>query len=220
MKDKLFVIIPAHNEQKHISSVIKNVKGYTENIIVVDDGSTDNTFKLAKKENVVVLRHIINLGKGAALKTGCVYALKNKADKLVFIDADGQHEPKEIPRFLKELKEAEIVFGSRRFNEKMPLIFKFGNRAINSLNKLLFGINLRDTQSGYRAIRAEAYKKIKWNSSDYSVEAEMVAKAGKKKLKYKEIGIKTIYSDRYKGTTVIDGIKIVLNMLWWRISRW
>jgi glycosyltransferase involved in cell wall biosynthesis len=220
MKDKLFVIIPAHNEQKHIGLVIEKVKKYTKNIIVVDDGSTDNTFNIAKNEKITVLRHIINTGKGAALKTGCIYALKKGAEKLIFIDADGQHEPKEIPRFLKELKNAEIVFGSRTFNEKMPVIFKFGNKVINSLNKLLFGIKLRDTQSGYRAIRADAYKKIKWNSSDYSVEAEMVAKAGKKKLKYKEIGIKTIYSDRYKGTTVIDGIKIVLNMLWWRISRW
>ena len=81
-------------------------------------------------------------------------------------------------------------------------------------------VSLSDTQSGYRAMTARAYRKIRWRSRSYSVESEMVANTGRKRLKYKEIKIKTIYSDKYKGTTVIDGVKIVLNMLWWRISRW
>ena len=75
-------------------------------------------------------------------------------------------------------------------------------------------------QSGYRAMTSEAYQKIKWKSTNYSVESEMIANAGRQRLKYKEITIKTIYSDKYKGTTVIDGVKIVLNMIWWKISRW
>jgi glycosyltransferase involved in cell wall biosynthesis len=214
-----FVIIPAYNEQKHITSVIKKAKKYC-NVIVVDDGSTDRTYELAKKEDVPALRHIVNLGKGAALKTGCEYALKKGAKRLVFLDADGQHEPEEIPHFLSALKEADIVFGSRSLNRKMPLILKFGNWFINKMNSILFGIELSDTQSGYRAMTAQAYKKVRWKASSYAVESEMIANARKHGLKYKELKIKTIYSDKYKGTTVIDGVKIVLNMIWWKISRW
>jgi len=220
MKNDFFVIIPAHNEQKHIPSVIKGVKKYSDNIIVVDDGSTDKTSDVAKKEGVSVLSHVVNLGKGAALKTGCEYALRKRAKRLIFIDADGQHQPQDIPRFLNALKEADIVFGSRALNKRMPFLLKFGNWFINQTNNLLFGVNLRDTQSGYRAMTSEAYDKIKWKSTSYSVESEMVANTGKKRLKYKEIPIRTIYSDKYKGTTVVDGVKIVLNMVWWKLSRW
>lgn len=218
MKRDLFVIIPAHNEQKHIVQVIKNVKPHTHNIIVVDDGSTDRTTELSKKSDVITLRHVINLGKGAALKTGSEYALRKGAKILVFIDSDGQHLPEDIPRFLNALKGNDIVFGSRGLNKNMPFILKFGNWFINKINTLLFGIDLRDTQSGYRAMTSAAYRKIRWKSTKYSVESEMVANAGKKRLKYKEITIKTIYADKYKGTTVIDGVKIVLNMIWWKIS--
>lgn len=220
MKSDVFVIIPAHNEQKHISKVLNKIKRYARNIILVDDGSKDKTFELAKKQDVVVLRHIINLGKGAALKTGCEYALRRGAKRLIFIDADGQHRPEDIPRFLKSLDDTDIVFGSRSLNRRMPFVLKFGNWFINKMNKLLFRIELKDTQSGYRAMTAKAYKKIRWKSTAYSVESEIVANTGRKRLKYKEITIKTIYSDKYKGTTIGDGIKIVLNMFWWKLTRW
>ncbi len=216
------IIIPAHNEQIHITKVLKKTKKYAKasNIIVVDDGSKDKTYDFALQEGVTVLRHVINLGKGAALKTGSEYAIRQGAKILVFMDSDGQHRPEDIPKFLKALQGASIVFGSRVPSKKMPAILKFGNWSINMINSLLFGIKLRDTQSGYRAMTAKAYRKIRWKSTSYSVESEMVALAGKKNLKYKEIPIKTIYSDKYKGTTVIDGIRIVLNMIWWKLTRW
>jgi glycosyltransferase involved in cell wall biosynthesis len=220
MKKSLFVVIPAYNEERYIAGVIKKTKKYTDNILVVDDGSADKTADTAENTGVTVLRHVINLGKGAALKTGAEYALTKGAKKLVFIDADGQHKPEDIPRFVEALKDTDVVFGSRKLNKKMPFLLKFGNAFINKISELLFRIKLRDTQSGFRAMTATAYKKIRWNSNSYSVESEMVARVGKKGLKYQEIDIQTIYSDRYKGTTVIDGIKIVLNMLWWKINRW
>ena len=83
----------------------------------------------------------------------------------------------------------------------------------------MYKIKLKDTQCGYRAFSAKAYKKIKWKSSDYSMESEMIANVGKHHLKYAEIPIQTIYSDKYKGTTIVDGIKIVFNMLLWKIRR-
>jgi glycosyltransferase involved in cell wall biosynthesis len=219
-KSDVFVIIPAYNEQGRISSVINKVKKYSKNIIVVDDGSKDRTSDAAEKNGVILLQHIVNLGKGAALKTGCEYALKKGAKRLIFIDADGQHKPTDIPKFLSVLKDADIVFGSRKLNRKMPFVLKSGNLFINRMSRMLFGVDLKDTQSGYRAMTANAYRKIRWQSSSYSVESEMVALVGKKRLKYKEITIQTIYSDKYKGTTIFDGIKIVFNMIWWKIIRW
>lgn len=219
MKDKVFAVIPACNEDDNIGKVIRETWKYLSNIIVVDDGSKDRTCEEAEKEGVIVLKHIINLGKGAALKTGCDYAVKNGASEIVVLDADTQHEPSEIPNFLRELENADVVLGCRMQSREMPSVLKFGNWFINKTTRLLYGINVHDTQCGYRAFTAEAYKKIRWKSSSYSMESEMLANIGKRKLKYREIPIKTIYADRYKGTTIIDGIKIVCNLFWWRLSK-
>ena len=214
---KIFAIIPAHNEFKNIGKVIRGAKKHVKNVVVVDDGSKDETPRIAKENGAILLRHIINLGKGAALKTGCDFAIKQRADDIIVLDADGQHDPAEIPNFINRLKDADIVFGCRKKRKDMPFIFKFGNWFITQATKFVCGIDLKDTQCGYRAFSSAAYKKIRWNASDYSMESEMIARAGKHKLKYKEVPIATIYSDKYKGTTVLDGIKIVVNMLWWKV---
>jgi len=215
----IWAVIPAYNEEKNITHVVSGVKKYIKNIIVVDDGSKDDTYELAKKAKVIVLRHIVNMGKGATLKTGCDYALKRGAKILIVIDGDMQHDPKEIPNFLNALKNKDIVFSYRKLYKRMPLLLKFGNWFINNTTKLLYGLNLRDTQCGYRAFTADAYKKVRWDSIDYSMESEMIANVGKHRLRYAEIPIQTIYSDKYKGTTPIDGIKIVLNMIFWRLTK-
>jgi len=214
-----FIIIPAYNEDEHIKEVIQKTKRHSQNIVVVDDGSQDNTSTIAQNEGISVLRHVINLGKGAALKTGCDFAFKNKAENIVVIDADSQHDPDRIPQFLESLKETDIVFGYREQPQSMPFILRFGNWFINKITMFLYGIKLKDTQCGYRAFTAATYKKIRWCSPDYSMESEMIANVGKHKLKYKQIPIQTIYSDKYKGTTIIDGVKIVLKMLSWRIFK-
>jgi len=214
-----WVIIPAYNEEKHVGKVIEEVKKYARNIVLVDDGSKDKTSEIGRNKKVIVLRHVVNLGKGAALKTGCDFALLKGAKQIIAIDADGQHEPKEIPNFLKSLGGVDIVFGYRKFSQQMPFVLKLGNKSINTATKMLYGINLKDTQSGYRAFTADAYRKIRWKATDYSMESEMIANTGKNKLKYAEIPIQTIYSDKYKGTTVLDGFKIVFNMIKWRLFK-
>jgi|SRR3989344_1314961 len=212
------VIIPAHNEEKHIQEVIQKVKKYADKIIVIDDGSSDDTFNLAKQEKVTVLHNLINVGKGAALRTGCDYAFSRGAKAVIALDADGQHDPDKIPEFLAKLNESEIVFGYRKFSESMPFVLRFGNWFINKTTFLLYSLNLNDTQCGYRAFTLTAYKKIRWYVSDYSMESEMISRAGKNKLRYSEVPIQTIYNDKYKGTTIVDGVKIVLKMFWWRLS--
>lgn len=218
-KDDIWIIIPAYNEAKRIGPVIDKIKAYSKNIIVVDDGSSDNTSSISKQHKAIVLDHIINLGKGSAAKTGCDYAINKGANILILIDADGQHDPQEIPRFIKALKSSDIVFGFRKFNKNMPAIYKIGNNLINLATYLLYNIRLKDTQSGYRAFTKKAYQKLRWKSSDYSMESEMIANLGKSRLRYRQIPIDTIYSEKYKGTTILDGIKIVFNMILWRFKR-
>jgi len=217
---KVAVIVAAYNEERHISDVVQRIRssGF-DNIIVVSDGSRDKTVKLALAEGVTVLEHITNLGKGAALKTGVEYAIRMGAQALVFVDGDGQHEPEEIPKFVDALKSHDIAFGARQRSKRMPLILRFGNRFLSGFIALLYGIKLDDSQCGFRAVRASAYPLIVWNSTGYTVESEMVAWAGKAKLSYIQVPIKTIYHDKYKGTTALDGFPIAWNMLMWRFHR-
>ena len=213
----IWAVIPAYNEEKSIVDIIKKTGKYAGKVVVVDDGSKDKTKELAEKSSAIVLRHIVNLGKGAALKTGCDFAVKKGAKHIIALDADAQHKPEDMPRFIEKLKKYDMVFSYRKLNRKMPLVLRFGNWFISNIVNILYSIKLNDTQCGFRAFSKEAYKKIRWNASDYSMESEMISKAGKQRLKYTQIPIQTIYSDKYKGTTIIDGMKIILNMLWWKL---
>jgi len=216
-KGKIWAVIPAHNEQKNIAEIVIKTKKYVDKVLVVDDGSRDSTIELAEKANAIVLRHVVNLGKGAALKTGCDFAVKNGAEYIVVLDADLQHKPEDIPRFIEKLRKYDIVFSYRKESRKMPAVLKFGNWLISGIVNSLYKVKLNDTQCGFRAFTKETYKKIRWNASDYSMESEIIARVGKQRLKYVQIPIQTIYSDKYKGTTVIDGMKIVLSMVWWKL---
>jgi len=110
------------------------------------------------------------------------------------------------------------VLAYRKLNKKMPVILKVGNWFINKTINFLYGIKIKDSQCGYRAFTLKAYKKLRWRATDYSMESEMIAKIGKYKLHYTEIPIETIYSDKYKGTTILDGIKIVFNLFLWKLN--
>ena len=215
----LWAIIPAYNEEKNISSIIKKTKKYAGKVVLVDDGSRDRTGRFGKKSGASVLTHIVNLGKGASLKTGCDFAVENGAKYMVVLDADAQHDPSDIPRFAEKLKKYDMVFSYRKASKKMPMVLRFGNWFISATAGIIYNVKITDTQSGFRAFSAEAYKKIRWDASDYSMESEMISRVGKQRLKYVQIPIQTIYSDRYKGTTVLDGIKIVLNMVWWKLFK-
>lgn len=212
------IIIPAYNEEAHIQSVIKDVLAEGYKPIVIDDGSADQTSQKAREAGATVLRHIVNMGKGAAAKTGCDWAVNQGADAIVLMDGDGQHKAKDIKRALKALKGTNIVFGFRQLNDHMPAVMRFGNWLINGMSSRINGIGLRDTQSGFRAMTTDTYRRIRWRSSDYGMESEMIANVAKKKIAYRQIPIDTIYHDNFKGTTVFDGIRIVLRLLKWRLT--
>lgn len=211
------IIIPAYNEGKTIFEVITKTKKFASNILVVDDGSGDNTSAEAARAGAKVVKHKVNLGKGAALKTGCDYILTRGVKKIITMDADGQHDPKEIPSFLSALDQHDIAFGSRKAPTSMPGVFKFGNKAITKTLQLLYGVTVEDSQCGYRSFRTAVYPQLRWDATDYYVETEMAIRAGKKKMKHTTIPIETIYADKYKGTTILDGVRIVLKMIGWKI---
>jgi len=213
-------VIPSFNEEKNISSVVRKTKKYVNKVIVVDDGSKDKTGKFARRAGAIVLTHRINLGVGATNKTGCEAALKLKADIIITLDGDGQHNPKEIPKMIKKIKEGyDIVFGARiKKRKKMPLLRKLGNRLSSNLQNFLFKSKLSDVQSGYRCFTKSAYKKIRWETSGYNVENEIIINVVKNNLRYCEIPIDTVYNDAYKGISPVDGFKILLFIIKKRIT--
>jgi len=220
VQDKTWVIIPAYNEQKYINRVLQKVLRVTQNVIVVDDGSQDQTFHQAQAVTKHTLRHPVNLGKGAALKTGCEFAFQNlNAAAVIFIDGDDQHDPTEITLFFEQLNAGEqIVFGERAMAHQMPLFKIMGNRMASFLLLIFFGMYIPDVPSGFKAMTRQAYEKLKWNAQDYSVEMEIAARVAKNRMHYAIIPIATIYHDLERGMTVIDVIRMSLSILMWKFT--
>lgn len=218
---KIFIVIPAYNEAKRIKAVLEDLKNSGLPIIIIDDGSKDSTFEKAKEHNVIALRHKINLGKGAAIRTGCEAAILMGAEAIIMMDADGQHKGGDLPKFLEKIQSGkfDVVFGSRNMNLGIPLVRFLGNKFASVLISLLFGVYISDLISGYRALTKKAYTGMNLSSSDYGIETEMVIKTAKLKLRYCEIPIETIYYDRFKGVTILDAFGILLNVIKWRIFK-
>jgi glycosyltransferase involved in cell wall biosynthesis len=165
MRNNVFVVIPAFNEENTIMDVIKEIKNNIEaQIIIVDDGSEDKTSENADKFEVKVLKHILNLGQWAALKTGFIHAINNDADIIVTLDADGQHSGKSINELINKLVKckADIVIGSRFIDQDPDMIYHryVGIKLFNLILKLRTGKNFTDCTSGYRAYNSYILKKI------------------------------------------------------------
>lgn len=165
MRGKVFVVIPAYNEEFMIDKVIKDLKKHNyKNIVVVDDGSSDKTYEAASKHKIHVLKHVINLGQGAALKTGIDYALLQGADIIVTFDADGQHQAKEIERMINPIKkkEVEVTLGSRFLSDgsKIPALRRLYLKIGVLVLFVMYGIKLTDSHNGFRAFSRKALQKI------------------------------------------------------------
>jgi glycosyltransferase involved in cell wall biosynthesis len=214
----IFLIIPCFNENRRIKPIINSALKYfpAGQIVLIDDGSL-HQIKLNTK--AVILRHVLNLGKGAALKTGIEYAKSKGASKVILMDGDGQHKPEDLPRFIEKLAEYDVVFGSRRPGLDVPLIRFLGNKFATIYINILFGIYIADILSGFRGFSLDAYPLINWQSLRYGVETEMVARLGKvkDKLSFCEIPIETVYIDKYKGVTILDALHILSESIWWKL---
>lgn len=177
----VIAVIPAYNESSKIGSVIAEASKFVNSIIVVDDGSVDKTKDIATTLNAIVVRNKRNMGKGFALKRGVIECLKYNPDIIVTIDADGQHDPSDIPKLLEPLKseDADVVIGSRYHEETLsdaPLYRRIGLNFLNSINRILVKSSVRDGNSGYRAYSKEVISTIlKYDSAGYGVEVEQLA---------------------------------------------
>lgn len=222
---KIAIIVPEYNENVRAVETIKGILKFTRNkVIVIDDGSTDDSIKVLKKsfwnnERVIIRKHVINLGKGAAMKTGVELAWKLGHEAVIFVDADGQHNPKHLKDFEEKLESSAIVFGYRKLDKQMPWIRKWGNILAANLVKAVFNIKKKDLLSGYLGFRKEVYPKIEWSSPRYGIETEMATKIGKNHLGFSEIRIDTIYIDKYKGVTILDALKVLVQIPFWYFSK-
>jgi len=216
---KIFVVVPAYNEEKRIGGVLSKLKNTGQRVVVVDDGSKDKTLKISKNYTPYVFRHGVNLGKGAALKTGCEAAFSLGAEAIILMDSDGQHKASDLPLFIKALEDGySVVFGSRNMSYGVPLVRYLGNKMVSIMVSALFGIYASDILCGFKAMTKSAYKKIKWVSRGYSVETEIVAMTGQYKLKNCEVPIQTVYYDKFKGLTIEQGLGILLDIIRFRLK--
>jgi len=218
MKDlKVVVIVPAYNEERFIGSVVLKLRQFPVKIIVVDDGSTDDTAALAKAAGARVFSLSSNQGKGAALNFGFHQARIYHPDVVVLIDADGQHLPEELPGVICPILkgEADIVVGSRYINNSSntPLDRRLGHKLISFLTALSTGVDVSDSQNGYRAFSRKAYEQIRFCSSDFSVESEMQFLANEFDLKIKEVPITIRYLDKQKRPAIKQGMIVLGGIL-------
>ncbi|MGB9760605.1 MAG: glycosyltransferase family 2 protein [Thermoproteota archaeon] len=222
--DKPFVVaaIPAFNEERTIAKVVILAQKYVDKVIVCDDGSSDLTGEIAKRLGAEVIRHERNMGKGVALRDLFRVAGSLNPDIVVTLDADGQHDPSEIPRLIEPIRkgEADFVIGSRYIKgAKMdaPLYRKFGLGLINFFNKKLMNSAVSDTQSGFRAFTVKALEELKSAESDgFGIESEQVVLAIKKKLRIVEIPITIKYKGlpkTSKKSPLLHGSEIIATLL-------
>ena len=207
---KIAALIPAYNEENNILEVIKKLKALRKfyKIIVIDDGSRDRTYELAKKTKVVVIAHKINRGKGEAIKTGLNHIKKIKQiDGIVIIDADMQYEPKESLNIIKKLEEADFVMGYRNFS-KIAFRHRLGNFLWKTSFNLLFGTSLKDTNCGLVGLSKNCFNKLQIHGG-YIIENAMLASAVKQNIKIAQVPVDV----SYKNVSGIGrGIRVVLGV--------
>ncbi len=219
---KIVALIPAYNEETTIADVLERTRPFVSEILVVNDGSRDKTAEIARAHGVRVVSHLVNRGLGAAIGTGFAAALKIGADVVITLDADGQHDPIEIPKFIAAIENgADVVIGSRMMTRTgMPWYRQVANMLGNLSTLILFGAYVTDSQSGFRAFTKQALSKIDLKTNGMEVSSELIAESKAHDLKIVEVPIQAIYTDYSlsKGQSFFVGIKTLLKLVFRRLT--
>ena len=197
---KVCVLIPAYNEAKHVGAVVREVLEYCPDVVVIDDGSPDETDRVAAEAGATVLEHVHNQGKGAALQTGFDYARANGYDLAITLDADGQHAPSDIPAFLQayERTHSPVLVGNRMGNvADMPWNRRFVNRFMSDLLSRVMGQYVPDSQCGFRLYHRSAFPEGPYDahSQRFAAESEILLRLSLQGRKIGAVTIQTIYRD-------------------------
>lgn len=211
-RPKVIAAIPAFNEEKYIGTVVLKTRQYVDEVVVVDDGSTDQTANVARLAGATVIQHQQNKGYGASLQTLLAEAKKRDLNIFILLDADSQHNPDEIPHLIKPISEGfDLVIGSREGQRAgIPRYRRIGQRVISYFSGILSGKKLADSESGFRVFSRKAIAVLDLRENGMAVSAETIAKAAEKGLKITERPISVRYTR--DGSTlhpVIHGFEVL-----------
>lgn len=216
-------VVPAYREAKRIADVVRRIREHAPDVIVVDDGSDDDTAAEAEKAGAVVLRHTANQGKGAALHTGFQYAREHGYEVLVTLDADGQHDPAELPKFLEAYRRTGIpvLVGNRRAGlERMPFVRRCTNLFMSRLLSRMMGQYVADTQCGYRLYRCDILPLVSAGSRRFAAESEILLRLAQRGVRMDSVRVSTIYGDETsKIHPAADTIRFFGMLLRYRLEQ-
>lgn len=214
-------MIPMYNEQEVIADVIHGLKAIFENILCVDDGSTDESVAKAREAGAIVICHAVNIGQGAAIATGFSWIQsKTNFSRIVTFDADGQHLPEDAIRLVEELasKELDVVFASRFLNDQseVPLMKRLVLRGVTNVTRALTDVELSDAHNGLRALTVDASRKIQLTQNGMAHATQFVSLVLQGGLKYSELPVTILYTpySRSKGQSMLNSINIALDLIW------
>lgn len=211
------VVIPAYNEERFVASVVMMTKGHADHVIVVDDGSTDQTAALAEGAGAQVVRQGVNKGKAQALNAGFAAARALSPRVVICLDADAQHDPSEIPALADPILagDADVVIGSRFLDVKsdIPRWRQVGQHTLTQVTNTLSGVHVTDSQSGYRAFSPTALNTLRFLSNGLSLESEMQFLLEASGLRVSEVAISVKYLDGNKRNPVLHGMEVLDSML-------
>ena len=216
--NKITVGIPAFNEEKNIAAIIIGLKKITDKIIVCNDGSTDSTGEIAKELGAIVINHEKNLGYGAGIKSIFLKAKEMKSEMLVTVDADGQHDVRDITKIVTPIQEdkAEIVIGSRFLEkvENIPEYRKFGIKLITKVTNLSLNQSLTDSQSGFRAYSKKVLSELNPSELGMGISTEILIKASAKNFRISEVPIKISYhGETSTHNPVTHGSSVIISTI-------
>ncbi len=193
---KICAVIPAYNARDTVGGVIQGASKHLKSVVVVDDGSTDDTFKLASETGAVILRHSRNQGKGRALKTGFTYIIDKGFDAVITLDADNQHDPENIPMFIDKYQsdKPDMIIGSRMHEKhRIPRYRYIPNMVGVACISWAAGVSVADSQSGYRLYSRRLLEHVSVHANGYHAETELIIKAGKNGFRIANIPVEAIY---------------------------